>query len=84
MEIYQLYAERFATGAWHDDHIVLDWDVYLGLPDDAHVTVICPRCNEPAWHLTRHVVEKHGDTDVEVMPALPGKKRPDWFHDDWV
>jgi hypothetical protein len=51
----------------------------VGLP-----TIVCPRCVEPVWAVTRHCVERHGDADVEIQPTVPGKTPPDWFQPDWI
>lgn len=54
------------------------------LLDHGRPTRICARCGEPSWHLTRHAIERHGDRDVQFLPALPGNHRPDWFHPEWI
>lgn len=51
----------------------------VGIP-----TIMCPRCMQPSWSITRHAAEVHGDSDVEVLPILPNKTRPDWMQPDWV
>ena len=47
-------------------------------------TLVCPRCMQPSWAITKHAAEVHGDPDVTVLPPRPGKKPPEWFHPDWV
>jgi hypothetical protein len=47
--------------------------------DRGHLTMVCVRCRRAVWSVTRHCVEVHGDTDVEILPTLPGKERPLWL-----
>lgn len=88
---WDVIRERFESGWYLDDDgsVVLDSEVRslapIGAPlrqridDHGHLTMVCVRCRRPAWSVTRHCGEVHGDTDVEILPALPGKERPSWL-----
>ncbi|MGZ4617177.1 MAG: hypothetical protein ACXV3F_00305 [Frankiaceae bacterium] len=88
MSVAALFSDRFCAGWYRESdgrvetELPSPWSSELS--DDSHVTIVCPRCGEPAWHITRHAVEKHGDADVEVLPVLPGKTPPEWFQPDWI
>jgi hypothetical protein len=84
--VAELVKDRFEIGfVYPDGRIVREADHSLYTPDEGEVvTILCPRCKEPAWAVTRHCVERHGDTDVEILPPHPSAERPEWFQPDWI
>jgi hypothetical protein len=38
--------------------------------DGSPAVMLCTRCGAEVDWLTKHAVERHGDTDIEVMPTI--------------
>ena len=52
----------------------------MGLPelDGSAPKILCRRCGQEVDWVTRHAVERHGDTDIVVAPPVRPEPKGGW------
>jgi len=59
--------------AWLEDHYE-----YRPLPPTLDSRLHCRRCGIEVNYVTKHAVERHGDTDIQVYPTVTDKTEGGW------